>query len=72
MCGKTLGTYQLNLIPLDGISVLLLVLLHPQLCVLHINVVCQVKHYMEETKTSVQGTLYSTCYATWQPVIGQL
>lgn len=41
------GTYKLSLIPLDEISVLSLVLLHPQLGVLHISVVCEVIHYVE-------------------------
>lgn len=49
-----LGTYKFSLILLDDISVLPLVLLHPQLGVLHINVVCQVIHYMEETQTRVK------------------
>ena len=45
--------YKCSLIPLDEISVLPLVLLHPQLGVLHINVVCQVVHYIAETQISI-------------------
>lgn len=51
----TSGTYKFGLVPLDDISVLPLVLLHPQLGVLHIDVVCQVVHYMGRTQTSMEG-----------------
>lgn len=40
MCGKKLGTYKFSLVPLNEISILPLVLLHPQLCVLHVDIVC--------------------------------
>lgn len=49
----TLDTYKCSLIPLDEVSVLPLVLLHPQLGVLHVNVVCQVIHYTEDTQITV-------------------
>lgn len=56
---NTLGTYKFSLVPLDDISVLPLVLLHSQLGVLHINVVCQIIYYMEKTQTNVRGPVYS-------------
>lgn len=43
------GTYKCSFILLDEISVLSLVLLHLQLGVLHVKVVCQVVYYIEET-----------------------
>ncbi len=52
---KTFGTYKLSFIPLDDVFVLPLVLLHPQLSVLHFNIVCQVKHCIKETHTSIKG-----------------
>lgn len=50
VCVNTVGTYKFSLILLDDISVVPLVLLHSQLGVLHINVVCQVIHCMGKTK----------------------
>lgn len=41
---KLKSTYKLGLISLDDVFVFFLVLLHPQLGVLHINVICEVMH----------------------------
>lgn len=56
---NTLGTYKFSLVLLDDISVLPLVLLHSQLGVFHINVVCQIIYYKDETQTNVKGPVYS-------------
>lgn len=55
MWGWIHSAYQFCLIPLNNISVLPLVLLHCQLGVLHLNVVCQVIHYIEKTKQQCWG-----------------
>ena len=59
MWENTFGTYKFRLVLLDDISVLPLVLLHPQLGVFHINVVCKVIHYTERTQTSIKGPVNS-------------
>lgn len=47
---KLKSTYKLGLIFLDDVFVFLLVLLHPQLGVFHINVVCEVIHCRKTSK----------------------
>lgn len=54
------GTYKFGLILLDDISVFPLVLLHSQLGVLHISVVCQVMYCRGNTQTSVEWPVYIT------------
>lgn len=54
------GTYKFDLILLDDISVFPLVLLHSQLGVLHISVVCQVMYCRRNTQTSVKWSVYIT------------
>lgn len=50
----TFSAYKFGLVPLNEVSVLPLVLLHPQLGVLHVKVVRQVKHCGKVTESDVR------------------